>query len=129
MAVLLNCTFDFGNAVRNGSNVYAVASTKALTLTNIEDKNELTSLLTNYRDDEFFRHTIVEMSEDTPGVYKATFLQSVADTDTDNVNLTDPTNKANLVDGATYYVYVMVDSRYTDAKNKTALHVFKEIAN
>ena len=130
MAVVLTCEIEF-NDIHPESNVYAVASEKDLVLTNILHKNEITSLLTNQRDNEFFRHVIVKMTNtaENPATYTAKFLQSVVNTLEGEPNFVSTTNKGNIVFGDTYYVYVMVDSRNTDAKNKTALHVYQATAN
>ena len=111
MTVVLNT--EFVSNIHPSANVYSVLFNTEYDINDLDIKNRISTFVFSKKQEL----SIVEMTKETNTKYTAKFLQSF--------DSLDSVNPVNLNSEGTYYTYVVVDSRNTEEKNKTAIHVYR----
>jgi len=114
MSVVLNT--EFVSNLHPSANVYSVLFNTEYDINDLDIKNQISTFVFSKKQEL----SIVEMTKETNTKYTAKFLQSF--------DSLDSVNPVNLNSEGTYYTYVVVDSRNTEEKNKTAIHVYRVAA-
>ena len=110
MAVVYNV--EFVSTVHPSANVYTVLFDTEYDINNVDVKNQISTFVFSNKDES----SVIKMKKETDTKYTAKFLQSF-----DSLESLVP---VNLKSDGIYYTYVVIDSRNTEEKNKTAIHVY-----